>query len=71
MLDLFSMSKTELDRAAVQEHVLAKRLNLRRAAAQLGLSERQNSNLLKIYESHGRPGLIRANVGSDPIAQIP
>lgn len=63
MLDLFSMSKTELDRAAVLERVLAKRLSLRKAATELGLSERQTSRLLKIYMSLGAPGLISRKRG--------
>ena len=63
MLDLFSMSKTELDRAAVLERVLGKRLSLRKAAAELGLSERQTSRLLKIYMSQGAPGLISRKRG--------
>jgi hypothetical protein len=37
MLDLFWMSKSELDRAAILERVLAKWLSLRRAATELGL----------------------------------
>ena len=61
--ELLLMSGTELDRVAVLQRVLEKRLTRRQAAEQLGISPRQARRLAKALETGGPSALVHKRRG--------
>ena len=62
-MDLVSMSKEELSRLEVMEHLQEKRMKQRTAAEILGVSVRQVKRLLRAYRREGAAGLVSKQRG--------
>ena len=62
-MDLLSMSKEELSRLEVMEHLQEKRMKQRTAAEILGVSVRHVKRLLRSYRSEGAAGLVSKQRG--------
>ena len=58
-----TMSAKELDRLEIIGRVLERRLTQRKAAEQLGLSQRQVERLCRAYRSEGAAGLVSRKRG--------
>jgi len=62
-MDLLTMSKEELSRLEVMEHLQEKRMGQRTAAEILGVSVRHVKRLLRSYRSEGAAGLVSKQRG--------
>src|SRR5664280_713053 len=62
-MDLLTMSKEELSRLEVMEHLQEKRMKQRTAAEILGVSVRQVKRLLRAYRREGATGLVSKQRG--------
>lgn len=58
-----SMSTREVERVAIMESLLAKRIKQKHAGCQMGVSVRQIQRLIKRYRTEGVKGLIHKNRG--------
>ena len=66
-----TMSARELNRLEVLGRVIERRLTQRRAAEQLGLSERQVRRLCRALGQHGAPGLVSRKRGRPSNRKLP
>ena len=62
-MDLLTLSKEELSRLEVLEHLQEKRMKQRTAAEILGVSVRQVKRLLRAYRREGAAGLVSKQRG--------
>ncbi len=69
-MDLLTMSKEELSRLEVMEHLLEKRMGQGTAAEVLGLSVRQVKRLLRAYREKGAAGLVSQQRGKPSHHQL-
>ena len=69
-MDLLTMSKEELSRLEVMEHLQEKRMGQRTAAEVLGVSIRQVKRLLRVYRREGAAGLISQQRGKPSHHQL-
>jgi transposase len=69
-MDLLTMSKEELSRLDVMEHLQEKRMGQRTAAEVLGLSVRQVKRLLRAYREKGAAGLVSQQRGKPSHHQL-
>jgi transposase len=69
-MDLLTMSKAELSRLEVMEHLQEKRMGQRSAAEVLGVSVRQVKRLLRAYRREGAAGLVSKRRGKPSHHQL-
>jgi transposase len=69
-MDLLTMSKEELSRLEVMEHLQDRRMGQRTAAEVLGVSERQVKRLLSAYRREGAAGLVSKQRGKPSHHQL-
>jgi transposase len=69
-MDLLTMSKEELSRLEVMEHLQEKRMGQRSAAEVLGVSVRQVKRLLRAYRREGAAGLVSKQRGKPSHHQL-
>jgi len=70
-VETVTMSRKELDRLEVLGRVLERRLTQRRAAEQLGLTERQVRRLCRALAQHGAAGLASRKRGRASNRRLP
>jgi transposase len=69
-MDLLTMSKEELSRLEVMEHLQERRMGQRTAAEVLGVSVRQVKRLLRAYRQEGADGLVSKQRGKPSHHQL-
>ena len=69
-MDLITMSKAELSRLEVMEHLQEKRMGQRTAAEMLGISVRQVKRLLRAYRQEGAAGMVSKQRGKPSHHQL-
>jgi len=69
-MDLITMSKAELSRLEVMEHLQEKRMGQRTAAEMLGVSVRQVKRLLRAYRQEGAAGMVSKQRGKPSHHQL-